>query len=573
MSGDEGLIKSTTTADIKRFEELVVGNSVRNLRIVTKRINRRLVMWNRRLIELRSNESIIKARINNNVDLIKTLENRAGSGMKVKPQQSYDTEHIAPDTNHAVHYDIHNITKLKEGVKGNDRELNRINTEIKVILAQIRKYEEEQKKIETSLTDAEEREDSKENLIDKTIGRVLPPTAEDLKQDEISRAEIANVMLLYQLCFYYYELSYDPEKKERKYGDEQKLPQNLLMIRQIFWSHAQVYPEFIEEDSIDKLNFNDPGDLFNQYILKRATEALRYTAKNSKTSQDVDRYMKDLKNITNDASLSRGIERKPDPSLPASDSMSAQTSSYPASMIRLGDFYLGSFELPTFSKCLNKWWKRENEQLYFNLPVCPRKTTEFATSTDGKMTEAEAKQEALAEQGASLFKAKLEEAKAALKDQEDIKIGDLPDDAPEWVKDYTRIYGETAKNILSFKELQLIVTRGEGKTQIVEKDLVEGKSFEESIVHESAKNDAERNAKKIFPVGSFQVKSYVYFSQDGYIVTYKKGSEQFIPLINWSAFQQDKVKANSVKSQRIAGTYVYYFLWATKEQADALTGL
>jgi len=551
MSGDEGQILSTTVDDIRRFEELVVGNSVRNLRIVTKRIERRLVMWNRRLIELRNNEAIIKARIYNNADLIKTLEDRAGKGMKVDPQQSYKAEQIAPDTNHAVHYDIHNITKLKEGVKGNDRELNRINTEIKVIMAQIRKYEEERIKIEASLTKAEEREESKENLIDKTIGKILPPTPEDLKQDEISRAEISNLLLLYQLSTYYYELSYDPVKKERKYGDEVKLPQNLLMIRQIFWAHAQLYPEFINEDSDDKLNFSDPGDVNNQRTLFYSTKGLRYTAENTKTSMDVDRYMRDLRNITNDTTLSRGIERKPNPSLPASDSMSAQTSSYPMSMARLGEFYLGSFELPTFSKSIKKWWKKKNEQLYFNLPICPKKTKEFQTSTDAKQTEADAIQTALAEKGALLFQSKLKEVKDALKDQEDIKIGDLPESAPEWVKDYTRIYGDGARNILSFKELQLIVTRGEGESQ----------------------EEAEKNAKKIFPVGSFQVKSYVYFSQEGYTVTYKNGSSQLIFLTNWSAFQQDKAKTKYVVSQKIKGVYVYYFLWATLQQANALTGL
>jgi len=556
MSGDENQILSTTTRDIERLEKLVVGNTVRNLRIAQKRVNRRLLIFQRRLIELRNNESIIKARIYNNADMV-TLQKDFLSGQKtrVNPQQSYESQQIAPDPHHAVSYDKFNITSTIEGIKELDSELNRINTEIKIVERQVERYETLQKNIDDRLEAAEESEDTQKNLIDKTVGRVLPPTPEDLKQDEISRAEIANVSLLYRLSVYYAEMSekYNQEGEktgERAFGDENKLPKNLLMIRQIFWAHAQSFSEFIDEDSRDKLNFNDPGDVKNQNTLFYHTQGKRYTAENSKTSVGVDRYMRDLKNVTNDTTISRGIERKPDPTLPISESLNAKTESYPATAIRLGDKYLGSFELPTFTKAIKKWFKNKNEQLYYNLPICPNKTTEFETSSDTKISAYNAVQKELIAKGEALYRKKLDAAKKTLGDQEAVNLGDIPHSAPDFVKTFAQLYGDGFRGAVSYKEAQLIVGRGEAEEEV----------------------DARINAEKLAPEDSSVVNSYSYFSVEGYTVTYKNGSTQIVPLRFWNAFQQDKAKSGSVVSQEVKGTYVNYLMWADEEQRKIIAG-
>lgn len=543
-------ILQTTKDDIARLESLIVGNSVRSLRVAKSRVERRIIMFERRLIQLYSNENIIKARIYNNADMVFIQKNYpSGKNTKVSPVQSFDIQNIAKDPHHAVSYDKYNLTAAERGIKELDAELNRINSEIMTVQAQLNAYKKEKEDIEKRLKDASEKKTKIENLKDKTIGRVLSPTPEDLKQDEISRAEIAGVLLLYRLSIYYYEMSYVPETKERKYSDETKLPQNLLMIRQIFWAHAQSFPEFINEDSENKLNFNDPGDLNNQTILRQNLNSQRYTAENSKTSLEVDRYMRDLRNITNDTSISIGIERKPDPTLPASESLREQTISYPAAAIRLGDFYIGSFELPTFTDSIKKWWKSRNEEMYYNLPICPNKTTQYNTSTDIKKDSADEIQELLIQEGQLQYEVKLLEAREALDSQEQIKIGDLPDDAPDWVKTFVKLYGDGSRGFISFKEQQLVVTRGEGETEA----------------------DAERNSKKLFPTETLQVKSYVYFSIEGYYVTFKDKSKKFIPISQWNFFQEN-AQANLITEEEVKGVYVYYFMWATEEQAAAFTG-
>lgn len=539
-------ILQTTKDDIMRLESLIIGNSVRSLNVVKKKIERRIIMFERRLTELYHNEPIVKARIYNNADMVYIQQNYpSGKDTKVSPIQSFEYQSIAKDPHHAISYDKHNLTSVEDGIKEFDSELNRINSEIMLAQIQLSAYEKKKENIDKRLQDAEERRKKVKNLEDKSTGRVQSPISRDLKQDEISRAEIANIILLYRLSLYYFEMSYNSDMNERKFSDEVKLPQNLLMIRQIFWAHAQIFSDFINEDSIIKLNFNDPGDLGNIAILKDALKAQRDTAKNSKTSLEIDRYMRDLRNITNDTSLSIGIERKPDPTLPASDSLRQKTISYPAAVVRLGNFYRGSFELPTFTDCITKHFKSKNEQLYYNLPICPNKTKQYETSTDIKIDFADAAQQALIAEGQQLYKEKLDIAKKQLKEQEDTRIGDLPVEAPDWVQNYVHLYGGSSRGFISFKELQLIVTRGEGKTQ----------------------EDAERNSRKLYPIGSLQVRSYIYFSTEGYGIEYKNKTTQFIPISQWETFQADKTKVNSVASQEIKGVYIFYFLWATEEQA------
>lgn len=542
-------ITQTTKDDLKRLEDLVTGNYVRSLRVAQKRINRRIIMFERRLIELYNNEKIIKARIYNNADMITIQKNYpSGKNTRVNPVQSFDPQNVAKDPHHAISYDKYNLTKVEEGVKELDAEINRINKEIMMVQAQLNEYTKKKEIIAKELKEAEEKKNTKDNLIDKTVGRILPPTPEDLKQDEISRAEIANRLLLYNLSYYYYEMSYVPETNERKYPDEKKLPQNLLMIRQIFWAHAQPFPEYINEGSDKKLNFDDPGSQENRDKLSKDTEVQRIVAENTKTSLQIDRYMRDLRNVSNDTTISIGVERKPDPTLPASESLREQTVSYPAAALRLGDFYVGSFELPTFTDSIKKWWKKKNEQLYYNLPICPNKPTDLNTNTDTIEDLQDQVQQELIELGQAQYKEKLADAQAVLQTQEDAQLGDLPDDAPDWVKEYAKLYGDASVGRISYGQLQLVVTRAEGLTR----------------------EDAITNSNKIAPAGSFQVQGYVYFSTESYLVTYKNGTTEFISISKWDAFQADVTKVNSVASQEVRGVYVYYVMWATEEQADIL---
>lgn len=541
----------TNLEDIERMKTLVTGSQTRNLRAILTKINRRILIFERRLVELYNNESIVKARIYNNVDLIE-IESKypAGKNTKVEPQQSFQYQAITIDPHHSVSYDKNRLYALGEGVKEFDSELAKINNDIQTIQSIINGYKKSRDAINERLEKAAKEKEEKKNLVNKTLEKVLPPTPEDMKADEIARSRSANMLLLYRVSLSYESMSINPETGARGFTDEKIVPNNLATLRQVFWAHAQQFSEFLEGE--DKLDFNDPGSIKNQLILSEAVGNERYTAKNTKTSLDVDSYIKDLENVANNTTISKGIERKPDPELPVSDSLRLQTVSYPAVAMRLGDAYIGSFELPTFTESLKKWWKNKNSQLYYNLPVCPNKPTDLDTSTDTKQESQEDQQAIIAAEGAKIYEDALKAAQAYQEEQQTAKIGDLPDAAPDWVRDFARMYGEGTRGIISYMERQSTVTKGTGAYKKDQKEV--------------PLDTARKNALVIGPTGRKELSQYHYESNLGYYVTYyykgkSTGQVKMVPYIYWSDFQETLPKDTTVKSELLKAI-IYYILWS-----------
>jgi len=502
---EENQILQITTADVKRIEQALEGNSVRNMRRALDKVRRRLIIFERRLIELRSNESIIKSRIYNNADALFIDANySSGKVQTVDPIQSYVRVDGVSDPHQNYSYNRYNLHTTSLGVSEMDSELSRIDSEIKAVQAELRKYEDLKNKIEKALEDAEAQ---KKKSLKSTLGQILPPTSIDLEQDKIARARVANILLLYKIALNYRELSYVPASAafsdKRLYPDEAKLPRQLKILRQIFWSHAQA--PGLEFDRKDELTYDDPANTDNLNILAAAVGETRYTSKNSKVSLDIDKYVKEVRTIANDPLVSEGIERKPDPTLPSADSLSEKTKSYPGAVLRVGDFYLGSFEIPTFLECMKKWWKKKNANLYYGLPQCLNVVEPYATTGDEKENAHNTTSALIKTEAESNYLSALTEAKALIQEEKAKNVGNLPSDAKDWVKVYVETYGDSPRGTIDYGGQQVMVLRG---------------------VSADSTDDALNNANKLvtFPPGSalIQKDSYSYLSIIGYLVTFQE---------------------------------------------------
>jgi len=459
-------ITKTTIEDVKRFNQLIVGSSVRNLRILKEQVERRIVIYERRLIELYNNEYLVKARIINNADTI-TITNKfaAGINTQVEPVQSFRGTSIDPDPHRSYAFNKYTISRTKEGITVLDSELNRINNEIQMIQAQLREYEKVKQDIDKKLDEAEEKE--KTNLYDKTYARVIPPTRADLEKEKIAQARIANILLLQRIALTYQGYTVN-EKGETKYPDEKMLPEDLQTLRQLFWAHAQseslVYKTKTSEKPLySVLNFDNPGDTNNLEILDSIASAERTTGLNTKTDIQVDRFVRDVLSTANDPLISQGIERKSDVPLALANSVRERTKSYPIAMGRLGDFYLGSFELPSITDSLRKRWKKKNEKLYKGLPTCPNvDKSGLATTTDRKEMIAQAITEATRSAGEARYRDSLINAQNFINEQIEARIGDLPEDAPDWVSAYLKLHGDARRGLITYQGQQDIVLRGTG---------------------------------------------------------------------------------------------------------------
>ncbi len=541
----ENQILQTTKEDITRIEESLYGNSVRNMRRALDKIRKRLVILQRRLVELRSNESIIKSRIYNNADALFIDANySAGKTQATNPQQSYTRVYGANDPHQNYAYSKFNMYTVGIGVKEMDCELNRIDKEIKSIQADIRAYEVSEQKITDSIRLAEAQ---KEKNLKNTLGRILPPTQEDLEKDKIARARTANILLLYKIALNYRDLSRVPLSgfstgfsEQRVYPDERKLPRQLKILRQIFWSHANA--PGLQFDRKEELTFDDPATSENLNILYAAVSEGRATSANSKISLEVDAYVKQVDTIANDPLVSEGIERKPDATLPLANSLSEKTKSYPGAVLRFQDFYLGSFEIPTFDECIKKWWKKSNADLYFGLPQCPNVTEPYPTTGDEKTDEYEASKSEAVIAGTEKYKESLEKAKAQIDEDIANNVGDLPATAPDWVKTYAESYGSSSRGSLDYEGSTIIVGRATGADEAT----------------------AQTNADKLitFPADSTVTKKdeYSYVSLTGYLVTYTNGRQLFVYPENKENFDNQPV-TTPIRSIEEQTEWIVYVQW------------
>jgi hypothetical protein len=400
--------------------------------------------------------------------------------------------------------------------------------------------------LEERLSDEIEKAEAqkKENL-KNTIGRILPPTREDLEKDKIARVRASNIILLYKLALNYKELSSLPAttalNENRVYPDETKLPRQLKILRQIFWSHANA--PGLQFDRKEELTFDDPANSENLIILWTAQQRVRAVAASDKISLEIDAYVKQVSTIANDPLVSEGIERIPDPTLSSAASLSEKTKSYPVSVLRFGNFYLGSFEIPTFTECMKKWWKKKNADLYYGLPQCPNVTEPYSTTGDEKTETYEATKSQAVIDGKDEYLKKLAEANAVIEENRAKNMGDVPSNAPDWVRTYAEIYGTSNRGSLNYNGTQIIVGRAVGSTEEI----------------------AFTNARKLvtFPsTSSITIKEeYSYLSLTGYLVTFTNNSQQFIYPEDKEEFDNSSatVRVKSIVEQT---EYVAYVQWA-----------
>lgn len=547
MSGENQVLQ-TTKDDLNRIKEAIYGNSVRNMRRALGKVQRRIIIFERRLIELRSNESIIKSRIYNNADALFIDANySSGKTQATEPIQSYIKVDGVSDPHQNYSYSKFNLHTTGIGVREMDAALNRVDKEIKAIQADLRRYEKLQKILKEVIEIAEAQ---KKKSLKNTLGRILPPTPEDLEKDKIARARTANILVLYKIALNYKELSYvsvgvtsaiPTFVEKRLYPDEAKLPRQLKILRQIFWSHANA--PGLQFDRKDELTFDDPANTENLNILEAATSEGRATSRNSKISLEIDAYVKQVSTIANDPLVSEGIERKPDATLSSADSLSEKTKSYPGAVLRIGDFYLGSFEIPTFTECIKKWWKKKNADLYYGLPQCPNVTEPYSTTGDKKTEEYEVAKSEEVLAGTFLYREALDKAKTIIQEEKVKNIGDVPADAPDWVRTYAETYGSSSRGSLDYNGQQIIVGRGTGDTQTV----------------------ATTNAEKLitFSPGSIVLKQadYNYLSLTGYLVTYNNNRQLFVYPGEKDDFDNQPVTV-PIKSIEEQTEWIAYVQWS-----------
>ena len=239
------------------------------------------------------------------------------------------------------------------------------------------------------------------------------------------------------------------------------------------------------------LNFENPGDTSNQEKLDSIVAKERYTGINDRTNTQVEKFIRGIKATANDPTISRGIERRPDTPAEPTNSMRIQTESYPKSAERQGIHYLGSWELPSLIDSIKKRWKKNNELLYKGLPTCPNiDKSALNTSTDTKEDAEEELMDAARLLGAAKYNTALSKAQAFIDEQQKELLGDIPNDAPEWVLVYAGKFGDAPRGYFRWEGLQVWVTRAQ-----------------DASIEQSGKN-----ARKLIPTGTTEVDDYAFVS-------------------------------------------------------------
>jgi predicted nucleic acid-binding Zn-ribbon protein len=458
---ESGQIFQTTTDDLNRVAQLIAGNSVSNMRLEQTRINLRILKNQKRLNDLRAHENTLKARIYNNVDQAEIQANlAAGQGTQAIPLQAYRFGPITPNPNHEIATAKFKAYSSMYGVSQLDSSINESNSLIMALQAQIRNDKNALTQLQDAINTATQNQPT--NYQETSIGKALPPSTADMQKDKLAKARIADLLYLQQLSVLYLGYSTNTNltnlisgtgASQRGFPDEAKLPQTLISIRKKFWAVGQRFQDntgsitdinFVE--GTDALNFDDPGSKANQIILDGWVSVLRDVGENSKITPDVSDFINDNKSIINNSAVSENIERRPDPTLPASSSMNVQTQSYPATALSLGSFgviYVGSYSISNTTDMVKKWYKKRQEQ-YIPLPRCPNVAITPATQTEQNEKNAQQLNQSVIEAGQQAFSTALKKAKAFRQKRPENSVTPLPDGAPDWAVQFNNLYGSSA---------------------------------------------------------------------------------------------------------------------------------
>ena len=373
------------------------------------------------------------------------------------PLSSYRPSDVAPTPNQGIA-----TTKFKAyssiyGIIQLDSAVNDINNQIMTLQAQIRKDKNAYSELQNAVNTATQNQAT--SFKNTSLGRAILPAPSDLQKDKLIKSRTYDVILLQQLSFLFLNYSSSTTldtlasnmPSPRGFPDEVKLPQTMINVRTKFWSVGQRFQDntgaptdmnFVQGP--DMLDFNDPGNTQNQIVLNKWVNVLRDVGENTKITEVVQEFINDTVAIASNSAVSEGVERTPDPALPANNSLNLQTKSYPATALFFGRNYLGSFDpgISTVTAMVKKWWKKQQEQ-YIPLPRCPDIKITPSTPTELKEVNAEALNQSLISAGQQTFLSALQKAKALQKKEN--SVASLPAGAPDWVVQFNTLYGNTAK--------------------------------------------------------------------------------------------------------------------------------
>jgi hypothetical protein len=446
---ESGQILQTSVDDLNRVAQLISGNCVSDMRLELSQLNTQILNKQKRMEGLKAHEKVTKALIYNNAEQYQIAV--AGENTQVDPLQSYrfSPMSVNPDQGIAsakfkIYSSAHRVVELES-------EINKINNDIMSLQAQIRSYKKASVQLQTALDTATQNQST--SYRDTSVGKASSPTPADIQKDKLVKSRTFDLLYLQQLGSQYASYSTATTLSnlssgavgQRGYPDEAKLPDTMLNIRSKFWSIGQRFQDntgaltqinFVQGP--DALNFDDPGCGPNHAILNRWVGILRNVGQSVKITPDVAEFNNFTKSIATNTTVSEGIERSPDPSLPASNSMAVQTQSYPATAASLGPAYIGSNAMSSTYEMAKKNYKKKQMQ-FSSLPVCPKATPTPVTPTEQKEKNAQVLDDVFVEAGQVAFLTALNNA-IALQIKEN-SAPPLPYGAPSWVVQFNNLYG------------------------------------------------------------------------------------------------------------------------------------
>lgn len=442
----------TTMSDIEDISKFLSGTYVSNFRIGVTKLNNRIMPLQVRLTELRVNESIVKGRILNNLFVSDLEANKAGVGTQVNPQQVLDSQRVDVSPNQAVGSTIYKAMVEQYGVRELRAELHKIDSDIQNVSTTLKLYMDKLKEFEAKIEEYESRKNTQQLLLEKATGRVVHPSTTDMEVDKIQKSVSANVSLLYHICKTYQNYTKKittTTEGVRGYPDEKLLPQNLMILRQVFYAHVQQFPKYVEGfvndkgESLPPLDTQDPGSDQNLRILEADLKNLRVVGKSDKTDERVAGYVRDLTSIGNDPTVSEGINKSSRPVLPEENSFNAQTEIYSQTALKMGKAYTGNWESDSLFKVIRKQQKKKAANLFKGLPLCKEQTLEGATATEEKEAEENVIMKYKQSDGAIAFKEAMAKARKL-----ELPSPTLPKDAPDWVILYNSTFKERSNGEL-----------------------------------------------------------------------------------------------------------------------------
>ena len=437
-----------TTQDLGQYQQYVIGSSIESLRLGMARVNRDLVTQNRLLVIYKANYNLLVAKALNNVSLL-DIEIRNTPDTFEEPLQAMDNSGAPPPSAHQNYgIDKAMIKRTQDGINARDAELNKAYHDVLLCMAKIRGLNKYRETVTEDLRQASLSQRQTPTILRGLLPDqpLLPPVFSDTNKDRIAKSRPENIYLLYQLHIDYVDYSktvrstIDPKGPPvRGYPDEEKLDRNLIVLREVFAAHAKGFPNNEFFQTTPALNLADPGDPVNGQILRSKLAVERATSASIAVPEQIRNYVQELSALAMDPSTSKGISRRQKGGISAKDSMSRATQTYPVAVMRLGEYYEGSFEIPSFYEAVSKWYKRDKSKNFKDLPMCSVLPNQTITDVrQASQTASKAFDEA---EGRGKYKKIRKEVATSEKTEAELSTVKLPDAAPQWVKDFVKLYG------------------------------------------------------------------------------------------------------------------------------------